>query len=861
MNSPSEEQQQVINNLQNYNVIVDSVAGSGKTTINLHIALQNKDKNILLLTYNSRLRLETKQRLLKNDIKNLEVHTYHSFCVKYYKNKCYTDEGIISILNNNLINKYNFKYDIIILDEAQDITPIYYKLIHKILKDNLNENIKLCLLGDKHQNIYTFNNADYRYLTLGNKIYLQNNWKTINLSTSYRVTIPMANFVNNCLLNHERIKAIKEGENIKYIVCNCFEPNISYNEIKKYLQLGYNYNDIFVLAPSTKSSKSPVRTLANLLSTKKIPIHVSLSDTEKIDSDIIKDKIVFTTYHQSKGLERKVVLVFGFDDSYIRMFKKKYNGVPNELYVATTRASEHLLLFHHCENNFLPFINKDLLYKYCDYKQYDEFRYNSTNKSKTRNITPSELLRHQTCEVLIQAADFLDIQVIEGKSDEINITNKIKQNNLYESVSDINGLAIPAFYEYQNTGKVTINFDESRKTYKQYINNIDELITNSNGETDLSKIENFLILANINIAHNTEYIYKTKQIKDYEWLDSETMNECIQRLQQYISNNARYEIHCAIGNHGFIENNIYDIDDNKELLGYTMSGYIDCIDDNTVWEFKCVSEIKKEHIIQLGLYMYMMMKMGFNYEYKLLNILDGNIIEIKSDLTRLKQMVTYLIKNKYEDKIIVSDEIFLKNNIQNNKIIKCNGDNIIVLDLETDGANTIIQLAYNIYDNNYKIIKKVDYLINNNNGKVDYYKKFTVEEIEEKGYKPLYVLEQLLYDMKDCKYIIGHNIDFDINKLNYYFYKYNIKCQFPLKIDTMKLSINYVNLKMKNGRKKYPKLNELYYKLFDKKMSSKAHTADYDITITFRCFKRLLKKGIISLPNESITNFLKKIEI
>ena len=63
----------------------------------------------------------------------------------------------------------------------------------------------------------------------------------------------------------------------------------------------------------------------------------------------LKGKIVFSTFHQSKGRERKVVLVFNFDQSYFKYYGKELdpNVCPNELYVATTRAQEHLSLFHH----------------------------------------------------------------------------------------------------------------------------------------------------------------------------------------------------------------------------------------------------------------------------------------------------------------------------------------------------------------------------------------------------------------------------------------------------------------------------------------------------------------------------------
>ncbi len=96
------EQQNAVNSIINgNNLILDSVAGSGKTTTILHIATQNKDKNILLLTYNKKLKLETQERRDKLELTNLEVHSYHAFGVKYYSHKCHIDSGIIKVIENN----------------------------------------------------------------------------------------------------------------------------------------------------------------------------------------------------------------------------------------------------------------------------------------------------------------------------------------------------------------------------------------------------------------------------------------------------------------------------------------------------------------------------------------------------------------------------------------------------------------------------------------------------------------------------------------------------------------------------------------------------------------------------------------
>ena len=101
----TQEQTDIILLLQKYNVIVDSVAGSGKTTTNLHIAKYFENLNILLLTYNAKLKKETRERVLDNDINNLEVHSYHSYCYKYYDNRTVTDKGIRDHVINKKIKK------------------------------------------------------------------------------------------------------------------------------------------------------------------------------------------------------------------------------------------------------------------------------------------------------------------------------------------------------------------------------------------------------------------------------------------------------------------------------------------------------------------------------------------------------------------------------------------------------------------------------------------------------------------------------------------------------------------------------------------------------------------------------------
>jgi superfamily I DNA/RNA helicase len=293
----SNEQRKVIEYIENNNVVVDSVAGSGKTTTILHIAKQIKN-NILLLTYNSRLKTETRNKVALNGLTNIEVHSYHSFCYKHYTRACTTDTGISDIIKSKKDILNQNQYDMIILDEAQDITPLYYELIYKIMKDN-NISPKLCIFGDRNQSIFDFNNADRRFIIYGKSLFNINNyaWQTTDLTTSFRLTKQNAEFLNKCVLGDNRIQTVKSGVKPRYIICDTFgklgllnNNERTYKEVLHYLK-SYKYEDIFILAPSVKSDKAPVRQLANILTKHGIPIFVPNSDEDRLDDDIMKGKL------------------------------------------------------------------------------------------------------------------------------------------------------------------------------------------------------------------------------------------------------------------------------------------------------------------------------------------------------------------------------------------------------------------------------------------------------------------------------------------------------------------------------------------------------------------------------------------
>ena len=62
----------------------------------------------------------------------------------------------------------------------------------------------------------------------------------------------------------------------------------------------------------------------------------------------------------------------------------------------------------------------------------------------------------------------------------------------------------------------------------------------------------------------------------------------------------------------------------------------------------------------------------------------------------------------------------------------------------------------------------------------------------------------------------------------------------------MKETIHFCNITTSTDELKFPRLFELYEKLFDYKIEQR-HNAESDVLLTAKCYKELINKEIISL--------------
>ena len=670
----TKEQENIINCYDN--MIINSNPGAGKTSTSLLICKKHNNKKILILTYNSMLKMEVRNKIKENKMNNCDVHSYHSLITTFYDNSGFDDEHISKIINNDKkINIVISKYDIIIIDETQDMISLYLKVIKKFIKDTKSENAIIILLGDPKQCIYGFKNASSQFLTLGKEIWNKNFvYKTLNIS--FRLTNQISWFVNNCVNTNANIKSIKDGPKVDYYITNSFNAYKKIGlQIKKMInEEKYKPNDFFILVPSIRSNNSPYKKLENYLTKFNIPCMTPISDESKLDETVINNKILIISYHQSKGREAKVVIIYGFDNTYFSYYGKNLNQnkCPNPLFVAITRAKEKLILIQEEKNPQLTFLNleNENIKKYV----------NIIKSNKKLEIKPkliiedtsfvkknvSELVKFLSSSTLNNLITLTN-SIFETITTQINIVDiKLKietSHNNYEDISDINGLAIPCIYEKKILGNDNLSTIEFY-VIKHIIKDLD--IKKYAGEIKIpcKTTSDYLKVSNIYSALQNNLHSKIASIKNYNWINDNEISLLLENLKFINNNNLLFEYD--------ITNNDLDTENcfiyNHPIFGNIhIFGRIDAFDTDNIYEFKCVSFLTIEHKLQLIIYYWLWINSNLINIYGIknaiiINIRTGETLKLINNIYTINQIFDLIINDKMTCIEELSDNEFINNN-------------------------------------------------------------------------------------------------------------------------------------------------------------------------------------------------------
>ena len=896
---PNKEQQDIIDCIkEGNNVIVNAVAGSGKSTTILSAVKQLKNKRFLLITYNKDLVSELNHKLREDwwsDInyrKRIEIKTYHAYG-SYYLDVCKDDIGIIKICNeqvplkNTLLNINNelCKIDYIVIDEVQDMTMELFTFVRKLIIDiNLQQGFRpyLVLIGDVYQSVYRFNGAESRFLEeprLWEGLYDGFIFKT--LKVSFRIPCNVAKYINEDVLGEKRIISHDQDESrpscFQYIV-NLFKdqehsygnPNIMAYKINKYINThkpssvqqiidyskkelkderdnrskegkpiiitdklsdnylsmcsicfslinrwieieGNNYEDIFILSPTIKTKEKqtnfsdntkkkqnlkPINilqhfitdTLANKIKSR-YPLYIPNSDNDIVSSEDVKGRIAITTFHQSKGRERKFVIILGYEQSYYYYFNKtgcEYECAP-ALYVALTRAKRELHLLSHfntkqpynfnefkflrksCllpsnyihvidevsiskQSNKHPELTSDLKFKSLDIINKEIYEGIKLFNTKDDNLIVDDInltILNKFDDINNELTEFIDGAKnincrLMTKDEKLSYSKKKNEINYHYSVTDMIKFVRPSFmYEinkiiskimtsktkpikliepetkikYQSGQGPTLtdnisNYnsmcltsifeqtiirkestiitnlrnellnkkdsimlnDASKSTSERVYRLINKIIEDHDQYSSLinkerNKYENINSLFMASVLYDTIssfYTHKLHIVDDYYRFNHQTKHNYIRKETAKIAcDNIRHNLF-----NKSIADDINDYESEKVIKSlfiidnnsYILEGRLDLVDEDGIYELKCVKELTDEHQIQICLYawLWMVNNPTDNRKFRLINIKDGTRIDIITGTNDKQRRTTF----KYLNKII---NLLLENKIKSDR--------------------------------------------------------------------------------------------------------------------------------------------------------------------------------------------------
>ena len=406
------------------------------------------------------------------------------------------------------------------------------------------------------QSIYNFIGADKRYLTLADSIHHNRTFLPMSLTVSFRTTNQISMFVNQVMIGSDRIRTVKDNSKVHLMICNPFTVFKAISrQIMVMLQEGYGPEDFFILTPSLRGSRLPIRLLENQLVTSGIQCHYPTSDDQSLCDKVIANKIVFSTFHQSKGRERKVVIIYGFDNSYFQYYCRDINPLqcPDVLYVACTRAQEKLILISDQNAIPLPFLKiKESELKLASYMNVIGKR--KRRKCKTdqcSQTSPTQLIRFIQEENQNLLQPLLEKLFYEETMPYKNIiiTSRISSSPTdtelvrYEDVSDINGLVIPSLYElkHDKTCSIKVTVDS---IYQRLIAQKEHtFLCEAYDRLETLKIQystKHILLFFMSVSKKN-YTNKIEQIISYDWITEKNVIECFESLEK-LGKNTEYEI-------------------------------------------------------------------------------------------------------------------------------------------------------------------------------------------------------------------------------------------------------------------------------------------------------------------------------
>ena len=176
-----------------------------------------------------------------------------------------------------------------------------------------------------------------------------------------------------------------------------------------------------------------------------------------------------------------------------------------------------------------------------------------------------------------------------------------------------------------------------------------------------------------------------------------------------------------------------------------------------------------------------------------------------------------------------------------------------------DNWPRVVQIAWQLHDEKGELLEVKNFIIKPDGFTIPFNSErihgISTERAMKFGVDLNFVLDEFEAVLKQMKFNVGHNIEFDLNIMGAEFLRMGRAN--PLakmeSLDTMKQTVDFCAIPGGRGGKfKYPNLSELYNKLFNEKFLE-AHNASADVEATTRAFLELIRRSIIPAKKLNFT--------
>lgn len=278
---------------------------------------------------------ENIEKYTNDDLKEVKDYTIEYILDREVKFEDLTPIIYIRAAMEGFRNYNNMKH--ILIDEAQDYSPLFYQLIRKSFT-----NAKITIMGDLNQRIDKYSNVKNKDSILE----VFDDVKVAILSKSYRSTSNITMFAKELLDTYEPIEAVeRSGENPNVVI---IKDNLA-KSIKNEIEIMKSKGHISIAI----ICKNREKTRAIFNSLKELDLNINLIDNE--NSELKNDVNVISSY-LAKGLEFDGVIIAD-GENYLD------SEDSNLFYTACTRALHKLVIFSSTPlDNILP--KNTMLYDY-----------------------------------------------------------------------------------------------------------------------------------------------------------------------------------------------------------------------------------------------------------------------------------------------------------------------------------------------------------------------------------------------------------------------------------------------------------------------------------------------------------------